>query len=542
MTATKKLTAYGAVVVAALAMGFALLTAAFAAPSVGDVSDIVAGDATGDDARELTVIDDNHGQLVTVEGNFTIVTQPASGGSVSVDENLPLELVKTEVKSETSVDAKTIKVTGTKKFPSSGHFFIDGAVTDLVDGDDEPIADAPETPIADGTAAGAVGLEDANDEIVYCTGKTMDSLTGCDRGFGHTTGRVHLAGSVVYPIKYSTIVLIPFTGDLDTSNDNAGLGTLNVADHSVFAKAGQLIAIESGFGENGHAAFGYNGRSGSTLIRADLVDDRTLAVGTDVFQFGRTVDTARIDIKVDNGFTGSFTYEYKYAAVGDKDGDEATVTVTVISDDPVANDVSGTVTATQPTPLPIILVFSGTDSSSISKAPAGLDFTSLPTAGLLLLTPGPRLICTDVDVPVLGEVMTNCSAHVLYTPLLGASGTDTFTYTITNDDHTSVPATVTVTLPGGMVPPMVDVPAPTMGEGFAGALAPGVTLTTYGGGTVAQLNADASTAGATSVAVTDSGTFVVLVVDGPSFVNRAFNDLFSDGVPAGTVVLVLVSS
>ena len=107
---------------------------------------------------------------------------------------------------------------------------------------------------------------------------------------------------------------------------------------------------------------------------------------------------------------------------------------------------------------------------------------------------------------------------------------------------TSDAATVTITLPGGMVPTPGDVPAPTMGEGFAGALAPGVTLTTYGGGTVAQLEADASTAGATSVSVTDSGTFVVLVVGAPSFVNQAFNDLFSDGVPANTVVLVLVSS
>ena len=89
---------------------------------------------------------------------------------------------------------------------------------------------------------------------------------------------------------------------------------------------------------------------------------------------------------------------------------------------------------------------------------------------------------------------------------------------------------------------MVDVPAPTMGEGFAGALAPGVTLTTYGGGTVAQLEADASTAGATSVSVTDSGTFVVLVVGAPSFVNEDFDNLFPDGVPANTVVLVLVSS
>ena len=59
MTATKKLTAYGAVVVAALAMGFALLTAAFAAPSVGDVSLTV----TESDTQMLKAIDDNRGEL-----------------------------------------------------------------------------------------------------------------------------------------------------------------------------------------------------------------------------------------------------------------------------------------------------------------------------------------------------------------------------------------------------------------------------------------------------------------------------------------------
>ena len=372
-----------------------------------------------------------------------------------------------------------------------------------------------------------------------CTGITKESLTGCTRGIGNTDKVDHDADSVVHPIKYSTTTVLELGGTV---------GALNVADPSVFAKSGRLIIL-SDAGDNADeiAAFEYNGKSGSTLTGVSRdTGTSVMAVGSDVIQFGRTVDTETIDIDVDSGFIGSFTYEYKYA-VGDDDGVEATVTVTVISDNPVANDVSGTVTATLPTPLPIILVFSGTDSSSkgskggVDEPPSPkLTFTSLPTAGLLTGLPL-TLTCTDTGAG-LGEVMTNCSAQTVYTPLAGASGTDTFTYTITNDGDESAPATVTITLPGGMVPPMVDVPAPTMGEGFAGALAPGVTLTTYGGGTVAQLNADASTAGATSVAVTDSGTFVVLVVDGPSFVNRAFNDLFPDGVPANTVVLVLVAS
>ena len=83
MTATKKLTAYGAVVVAALVMGFALLTAAFAAPSVGDASlTVTESDATRR-SWPLTTTVARYRRLDVKNGKFSIVTQPASGGSVT---------------------------------------------------------------------------------------------------------------------------------------------------------------------------------------------------------------------------------------------------------------------------------------------------------------------------------------------------------------------------------------------------------------------------------------------------------------------------
>jgi hypothetical protein len=87
----------------------------------------------------------------------------------------------------------------------------------------------------------------------------------------------------------------------------------------------------------------------------------------------------------------------------------------------------------------------------------------------------------------------------------------------------------------------VGAAAPTPGAGFGAALTTGVNLTTYGGGTVAQLGTDAADGGATSVSVTVEGAFIVYVVGAPAFVNQGFSDNFPDGVPAGTVVLVVVN-
>lgn len=75
--------------------------------------------------------------------------------------------------------------------------------------------------------------------------------------------------------------------------------------------------------------------------------------------------------------------------------------------------------------------------------------------------------------------------------------------------------------------------------GFSPAVVPGSTLTVYGGGTVAQLESDVIAAGASTVAVTVDGAFVVLVAGAPSFVNDEFNAAFPNGLPVGTPMLVI---
>lgn len=78
------------------------------------------------------------------------------------------------------------------------------------------------------------------------------------------------------------------------------------------------------------------------------------------------------------------------------------------------------------------------------------------------------------------------------------------------------------------------------GSGFGNEPIAGINLTTYSGGSVAQLERDAATVGAASIFITRSSAWVGLAVGGPGFVNQAFVDAFPTGVPAGTVMLVWV--
>lgn len=68
----------------------------------------------------------------------------------------------------------------------------------------------------------------------------------------------------------------------------------------------------------------------------------------------------------------------------------------------------------------------------------------------------------------------------------------------------------------------------------------GYTLVNFSGGSVAELAAvltDACGSGATAYA-TNLGEYVGYLVGAPAVVNRAFNDLFADGIPANTPLLV----
>ncbi len=75
---------------------------------------------------------------------------------------------------------------------------------------------------------------------------------------------------------------------------------------------------------------------------------------------------------------------------------------------------------------------------------------------------------------------------------------------------------------------------------FASTPSRGVNLTSYSGGTIADLAALAASANVTSVAVTAGGRFITLVIGAPAFVNQPFEAHFAAGIPPSTAMLILV--
>ncbi len=171
-----------------------------------------------------------------------------------------------------------------------------------------------------------------------------------------------------------------------------------------------------------------------TPVTIDLTDNDTDVDGT-IDDTSLVIVQPNNGLVVDNGdgtvsytpdlnFVGTDTFTY---TVLDDDGEisnEATVTVTVteLNDAPIAND--DTATTPEETPVTIDLTDNDTDVDGT------IDDTSLV-----------------IVQPVNGNVVDNGDGTVSYTPDLDFVGTDTFTYTVLDDDgEISNEATVTVTV------------------------------------------------------------------------------------------------
>ncbi len=154
------------------------------------------------------------------------------------------------------------------------------------------------------------------------------------------------------------------------------------------------------------------------------IDDTSLVIVQPVN--GNVVDNGdgTVSYTPDLNFFGTDTFTY---TVLDDDGEisnEATVTVTVteLNDAPIAND--DTATTPEETPVTIDLTVNDTDVDGT------IDDTSLV-----------------IVQPNNGLVVDNGDGTVSYTPDLNFFGTDTFTYTVLDDDgEISNEATVTVTV------------------------------------------------------------------------------------------------
>ena len=496
---TNKFTAYGLTVAVAFAAAVVLLFASAPSSALADVGTTADSAVTIDNAAAGTsvTISATHvsGKPACDEGTFA-VSVPV-GGTAAAPVDAACVTRTTTIATVGLAADLTLTVVSTTGFPTSGSLVIDN------DGNDN-------------LATGAI-------EIVDYTGVTATSFTGVTRARAGTTALVPAVGADIWPVYY-TQTTVAATANLDT--------IFNVVDASGFvaggAAGGQLVLDPGGGGQEIVAAASI---SGNTITSAALgavvhVPGEYVAqisgVNTDsaTSLFTRTASTVT---------TGSFKHTL---TANTQTSVAGTVSLTIIADAPVADAAEVTAGVTLPTPLPVILTLTGTDSTEVAAGTA-FAFSKLPTKGVLGAVTGTA--CVNVALATPGSVMTNCSAQVIYTPLLGATGSDSVDFTLLNGGETSAAATVTIILPGVS-------PTPTPGAGFADTLVAGVTLTTYGGGTVAQLGTDATAAGATSVSVTSGGTFIVYIVGAPDFVNQAFVDNFPSDVPAGQVVLVLVTS
>lgn len=166
-----------------------------------------------------------------------------------------------------------------------------------------------------------------------------------------------------------------------------------------------------------------------------------------------------------SGYTGPDSFTYK-ANDGTADSNTATVTVSVTATPPptAVNDTLPTATGT---------------------TPVSMDVTTNDTPGTYNIVPASVAIATQ---PAHGAAVANGDGTVTYTADSGFSGSDSFTYNVSDDNGTpqaSNDATVSVTV-------QANQPSSSTGTFAPGTLAVSVSNTTGGGLTSAQVGTDSA--------------------------------------------------
>ena len=493
-----KFTAYGLAVAVAFVAAVMLVV-------VGTPNEVSADKGvTG--ALSQTITNASGGEAVNLKGTHqsgkeacdegTFAVAAPTGGTVAAPTNAACVTIMTTVTVLNKTTDTSVTVASTTGFPASGSIIVDN------DGNNN---------FANGDV-----------EVIDYTSITKTSIDGMTRARAGTAALALAVNADVYPAVYSTITIAAIA--------NNAVNT-NIADASGFV-AGGTTGADIMFDPDGTINIvAASAISGNTLTHASVGGAGAKALGEFVVQIsGQNTDSATAVFTRTAATTTSGTFTYTLTANG-QTSTKGTATVSIITDKPTADATSATVSATEPKALPVIVSLTGSDTTEAKSTPS-FTMSKLPTKGVMgTIT---AALCTDVASAKVGSVMTNCTSTVIYTPLLGATGSDSAEYTMTNGGETSVAATISITLPAAAV--VETVAAAT---GFDGTIVAGVNLTTHAGGTVTAMAADAVAAGATSVSVTSAGSFIVHVVGAPSFVNQAFTDHFTAGVPAGTVVLVV---
>jgi hypothetical protein len=512
---TNKLSAFGVSVVVAFAAVLVLLVASplTASATKGVTADIavtIPNIATGTD-RDITLKSTHvSGTELCTEGAFTAVANKAVGGAVAiVDVACTAGTRVTTVTIAMLTTSTSMTVGSTTGFPDSGSAII--------------------------AVANTLGAGGATEEIVDYTSKTKTTLDGLTRARAGSPKVAHAIGRTVYPVRYSTLSVGPIS---------ATSVTLNVADGTGFvAGTGPELIFAPGKAAQGIEATTV--KSGNTFTHGS-VGAAAYVIGTYIAQVSavnQDTATATFTRTASTTTAGSFQF---IATAGGEASVKGTVTVSLITDKPDANAASATVTSTAPpTAIPVLIALTGTDVTETAAAPT-MAATVLPLKGTLGVigsfgTPE----CVDVGTAstrVVGSAMTNCTGMVKYTPLLGATGTDTFEFTFTNGTEISVAALVTITLPPAAPVPVV-VPAFHSGNNEPLVVVGGLNSGVYNGGTLVKFDSDCGELSPENITLsaTVDGVYFTWVCGAPAFVNKAFTAHFEDGVPKNTILLVYVA-
>jgi hypothetical protein len=510
---TNKLSAFGVSVVVAFAAVLVLLVASplTASADKGTATAKVVTIANSTTAADQAItVKGTHvsGKAACSEGTMSSVANKTVGGAVTFVD-IACGTTSTTVSIAPTVTATSITVASTTGFPDSGSILIGN------------------------------GTGQAVEEILDYTSKTKTTIDGLTRARAGTAAVAHASGATLYPVIYSQIQTA--AGVIAAST------TIELTDGSnvVFDTAGAQIIFSPGKAIDDAVLI--TGRTGNVITHVAVGGALAHPMGNYAAQIsGANTDSATATFvrTASTTTTGSFQFKLTITAGAAQASSKADVEITLVTDKPVATAAAATVASTDVVAIPVIVSLNGTDDTEVSTGVAATQFfavTVLPLKGVLGTVSA--AICTDVlpaSTRVVGAVMTNCASTVIYTPLIGATGSDTFTFTLTNGGEVSAAQTATITLPAAPAPVVVvtDVGGFTDGAGATQVIATGTNLVLYGGGTVAELEADGLASGATSISVTVDGAYITLVIGAPAFANAAFTAQFPDGVTNGTIIQV----
>jgi hypothetical protein len=446
------------------------------------------------------------GSQATAEGALTIAGTPAAVGGSGAITNNAIAASNAVVSAATTAAATTIPVTSMSAallatFPESGTLYLDVA--------------------GDGITA--------NDEIVTYTGRTATSFTGVTRAQSGTTAAALTTSTTVWLATTTAVSVLPLA-----QNDT----TMNVGDASSMVSSPNIARVIVAPGTANVENLAVTAKSGNTLTIGAVQTVAGHAVGTPVAQI---IAPHRDSAVVQWSAAAATTTEASFSYVVTHDTQASTarnVALTLIPNRPQdPADSSASVSATSPTALPVLIALTGVDLVSASSG-AAFTITQLPTKGTLgtITTP---ICATITPTPAVGEVRAQCTAQVQYTPLVGATGNDSFTYSFTNNANTSSGSgTVSIVLPGGTTGPVGGDGQFATAPMFTGS-APNIT--TFGGGTLVEFQAAANALPTMSRVFVQNATTgaLSLYVSGGGISNNPFNTgTFATGIPAGTQVII----